>query len=165
MEFLSHPSPQCSWNKAEKEVERLYLPEVVNDSIETGYSRWNRTNTYKNSQRLWYQAQDQHRFKSNKFPAYRRKNVNKVSPLNKKLFVIDTFEERGSQFSSYSVSEYVNYTPGRTTYSGIVGQHKLCILVFICVNFCSCVCVCVCGGFCCCCLYIFVLVLFWLWFS
>lgn len=73
----------------EAEVERSYEPEAVGDSKETVSPRHNRLRQI-NSQRLLHPAQDLHRFKPDKIPAWRRSG-HELSSLTKKLFAVGTF--------------------------------------------------------------------------
>lgn len=56
--ILSISSPQGSEIYAEQEAERLYDPEVMNDSEEITFSRQNQADAHMNSQRLGLRAQD-----------------------------------------------------------------------------------------------------------
>lgn len=47
--------------------------------------------------------------------------VDKVTPLTKKLFVIDACWERENQWSA---TGSINHSPEQTPYPGVVGQHK-----------------------------------------
>jgi hypothetical protein len=51
-------------------------------------------------------------FKPDKSPALRSRNGHKVQPIIKKLFAIDTCWEREIAFSQWSVTVYINHTPG-----------------------------------------------------
>lgn len=50
----------------EEKVEKLWNPEMKDDSKEMASSRHNRNVSYINTWRLYYNAQDLHRFKPNK---------------------------------------------------------------------------------------------------
>lgn len=51
------------------------------------------------TQVLWQYTQDLHMFKSDRVPALRRQIGHSISPLTKKLFVIDTDWQRENKYS------------------------------------------------------------------
>lgn len=69
---------------AEKDIESLLKPELVDDSKETVSSRQNRANTCMNSQKLWHHAQHMHKFQWDKVPELRRGRGHKVPLLARK---------------------------------------------------------------------------------
>lgn len=51
----------------------------------------------------------------------------------KKLFVIDSSRKKDNQVTpppQWSDTGYTNYTPGRSQYLGVVGQHKWYSMIF-----------------------------------
>ena len=96
----------------------------MNVSKETASSRHNRTDTGKDSQRLWHHTQDLLRFKTYDFPTLRRESSQKAAPLTKKLFAIDTCWKSDRSLFYNSVTVYSKHTSGQNPCQGEVSQHK-----------------------------------------
>ena len=97
---------------------------IMNVSKETASSRHNRTDTGKDSQRLWHHTQDLLRFKTHVFPTLRRESGQKATPLTKKLFAIDTCWKSDRSLFYNSVTVYSKHTSGQNPCQGEVSQHK-----------------------------------------
>lgn len=83
----SNPCHLDSGTDMEEEMERSKELKAVNNSKEAASSRHNRTDTHRDSQRLWQHPQDLPRFKTDKIPTVKRK-ADRVPLLTEKLFVI-----------------------------------------------------------------------------
>jgi hypothetical protein len=91
-----------------EEVERVQEPELVDDSEGTVSSRHNRTDPQR-TQHETTACTDLHS-QMNLSPE--KGTVDTVPPPTKRLFAIDTFQERENKLSLVSVTGNINNTPG-----------------------------------------------------
>ena len=71
----------------------------MDDSKEIVSFQYNRTDAHVDSQGLWEQAQDLHRFKPDSVPALRGEGGHRFPSYTKKPSAIDTHWQRKNQFS------------------------------------------------------------------